>query len=263
MRFFNSPSNDLRTERSVPMLACIIRLPNCLHGGHFMSKQEDGELRPRVHAIRVHQWLPEWDDFDFDDAQYRARPPSSFYLTALSVHDLRSLTDITQSDDKVGSDRPQQLGRRKRDVRRSEEIREHVSHGFPWSTFSAQRRESGEFKDLKKPGWLPTAIVVNILKSDDVRRGESVFASDLIETRNESGDTVDLMLPARFGDSNWRPSALAPLEVIDGLRRLRALDGKELPQGFSLPVVAFLGLDISWQAYLHYTINFRAPHLCR
>jgi hypothetical protein len=195
--------------------------------------------------MKVHQWLPEWEEVEFDDTQYRARPPENFYLFTLPASELRSLSGIFRRDAEGGLARSRDLGiQRRHDSERSEEIREYVSHGFPWSALSNQRRESGDFNDLKKPGWLPTAIVVNILKSDDTRRGESVHSNDLIEVNNETESTVDLVLPLKFSDSDWHPSGLAPIEVIDGQHRLWAFGEENSAEGFSLPVVAFFGLDI-------------------
>jgi len=55
------------------------------------------------------------------------------------------------------------------------------------------------------------------------------------------------------------PTGLEPLEVIDGQHRLWAFDEAVadgiLPGDFELPVVAFHGLDIGWQAYLFWSIN--------
>ena len=45
--------------------------------------------------------------------------------------------------------------------------------------------------------------------------------------------------------------------MIDGQHRLWAFPSDDLNGYFELPVVAFVGLDLSWQAYLFYTINIR------
>jgi hypothetical protein len=49
--------------------------------------------------------------------------------------------------------------------------------------------------------------------------------------------------------------------VIDGQHRLWAFSDRRFAKGFSLPVVAFVGLDISWQAYLFYTINIKPKRI--
>ncbi len=56
--------------------------------------------------------------------------------------------------------------------------------------------------------------------------------------------------------------ALPPFEVIDGQHRLWAFDADDkVTADFQLPVVAFHGLDISWQAYLFYTINIKPKRI--
>lgn len=216
--------------------------------------------RRAIPAINVRQWLAEWHDVDFDPQQNRSRPPEQFHVLSLAASDLRALSGIFRRTTKGGVARALDLGiQRQHDPQRSEEIREFVKHGFPWSSLGRQRRESGEYNDLKKPGWLPTAIVVNILRPEDVRNGKAVHKDDLIEVRE--GDPVsEILLPKTFGD-NWEPRAIAPIEVIDGQHRLWAFSQRQFAKDFSLPVVAFWGLDISWQAYLFYTINIKPKRI--
>ena len=68
---------------------------------------------------------------------------------------------------------------------------------------------------------------------------------------------ADLVLPSNVQDPSWRPEGqIHPLEVIDGQHRLLAFEERESVDGnFELPVVLFHDLDISWQAYLFWTIN--------
>ncbi len=140
------------------------------------------------------------------------------------------------------------------DKERSQQIRDFVRFGYPYSEMSASRRSRFNSEDLRKPGWLPTAIVVNILTADDTRRGQRVQRHDLIEI-SESNDTVSLNLPKNFSGADWSPSGLPPLEVIDGQHRLYAFGEEDLPGDFELPVVGFKGLDLGWQAYLFWSIN--------
>jgi hypothetical protein len=217
-------------------------------------------MRRRLPAIKVHQWLEEWNDVQFDPQQFRSRPPEEFHMFTLGASDLRSLSGIFRRSTKDVLARSLDLGiQRRHDSERSEEIGEFVSHGFPWSSLGRQRRESGEYNDLKKPGWLPTAIVVNILQSKDTRHGKSVHANDLIEIDQSKG--CDIVLPKSFHDGDWHPTDIAPIEVIDGQHRLWAFSDQEFAQGFSLPIVAFCGLDISWQAYLFYIINIKPKRI--
>ena len=116
---------------------------------------------------------------------------------------------------------------------------------------SALRRRSGEYDDLIKPGWLPTAIVVNILLPEDDRDGKSVHPHDLV-TVNLSETTATLTIPD-VDEETWQVKSVPPIEVIDGQHRLWAFASR-VPH-YEVPVVAFHGLDRSWQAYLFYTIN--------
>lgn len=227
-----------------------------------MPASNDSADRRAIPALKVAQWLPEWNEVNFDASQSRARPPKYFLLFAMPASQLRSLSGIFRRSTEGGLARSLDLGiQRRHDVKRSEEIHDFVRHGFPWSALSIQRRESREYDDLKKPGWLPTAIVVNILKSDDTRNGHAVHVSDLIKINDETDTAANLSLPAAFDQPSWQPSGIAPIEIIDGQHRLWAFENRQFAEGYSLPVVAFYGLDISWQAYLFYTINIKPKRI--
>src|SRR5262249_45408689 len=135
-----------------------------------------------------------------------------------------------------------------------------VEFGFPWSTLSDAKRASAEFNDLRKPGWLPTAIVLNILTKDAVRNGSTVADKDLASIVEVDGQPR-LQLPYESWSADWAPSKLPPFEVIDGQHRLWAFEGASKLENFQLPVVAFVGLDVSWQAYLFWTINIKPKRI--
>src|SRR5690606_10350701 len=141
------------------------------------------------------------------------------------------------------------------------EISRFVRYGYPWSDLSETKRKSGEYKDLRQPGWLPTAIVVNILTEGDKRRGQTVSKEDLIKVEDLSKVTAELRLPPRFTGRTWKHNAIPPIEVIDGQHRLWAFEDAALSDMYELPVVAFIGLDLSWQAYLFYTINIKPKRI--
>ena len=109
------------------------------------------------------------------------------------------------------------------------------------------------------PGWLPGSIVVNILSPEfpDQRKGRTVAEGDHVRIKDGDGLTANVLLPDGFDSAAWHPKALPPLEVIDGQHRLGAFDDPVEFGGYDLPVVAFYGLDVTWQAYLFYTINIR------
>ncbi|MEN6335855.1 MAG: DGQHR domain-containing protein [Phycisphaerales bacterium] len=211
----------------------------------------------QVNAIKVRQWLTDWDDVEWSKAQKRAEPPHWFYQFNMPAADLKALSGIyarTTSRQRGTED----LGiQRRHEPQRSQEIGEFVRFGYPWSELSKQRRQSGEFRDLRKPGWLPTAIVVNILTSGDRRLGKTVDKSDLLTMEDGTDGLAVLKLPRGYSGPGWTYRSLPPIEVIDGQHRLWAFEDLKLNGDFDLPVVAFVGLDLSWQAYLFYTINIK------
>ena len=158
-----------------------------------------------------------------------------------------------KADDKRDSDVGVQ---RKHDPDRSEKIRQFVFGGFPWSDLSDAKRKSNEFSDLKMPGWLPTAIIANILAPNTQRGGQKIKAEDTITVKDDKSG-AKIVLPSKYGDKKWIPQ-VPPIEIIDGQHRLWAFEkDEELDGDFELPVVAFFDLDVSWQAYLFYTINIK------
>lgn len=215
----------------------------------------------QVPALTVNQWLPGWDKIDFDAAEHRARPEKQFYLISLPARELRSLSGIVRRVAKDAAPRTEDLGiQRQHDPERSEEIGRFVEFGFPWSTLSEAKRASSEFNDLRKPGWLPTAIVLNILTKGSTRNGTTVADEDLASIVEIDGQPC-LQLPYEKWSADWSPSKLFPFEVIDGQHRLWAFDGASKWENFQLPVVAFVGLDVSWQAYLFWTINIKPKRI--
>jgi hypothetical protein len=208
-----------------------------------------------VPALRFKQWLPEWDDFDFDPDQKRRRPEPFIYLFSMSAVQLRALSGVYRRQrDGAEVEGLQRL----HDPARSKTIRDFVRFGHPYSGLKAPLRNE-QTEPLKKPGWLPTAIVVNILGNEDERRGRRVASADVVSISENENGTVSLQLPYDDPSTQWAPSGLEPFEVIDGQHRLWAFDEQvsegKLPGDFELPVVAFRGLDVGWQAYLFWSIN--------
>ncbi|MGC3952833.1 MAG: DGQHR domain-containing protein [Propionicimonas sp.] len=207
-----------------------------------------------VPALRVKQWLPEWDRVNFDPQQNQAQPAPHFYVFSLSAAQLRKLSAIYRRDVGDMTARKEDLGiQRRHDPERSAEIRRYVAEGFPRSGLSDAQRGDPTNDGLRKPGWLPTAVVVNILSVGDERNGRQIDAAHVVNVTDDPSQTfATLKLPPEIDD------ALPPIEVIDGQHRLFAFDDDDPNVAdFELPVVAFHGLDISWQAYLFWTINIK------
>jgi len=208
-------------------------------------------------ALKVQQWLDDWNEVKFDNARFRHEPnPKHFYVFSINANLLKRLSKVY----------PRDISRKKRaedpgiqrihDPKRSDVIRQYIFGGFPWSDLSEQKRRSDEYKDLKMPGWLPTAIIANIIAPGERRGNETINENEVVKVE-EQNSLVKLILPEGADNPDWDP-IVAPIEIIDGQHRLWAFEKDEKLNGnYELPVVAFYNLDISWQAYLFYTINIK------
>lgn len=207
--------------------------------------------RSAVPALRFRQWLSEWSSYDFDEHLHRRRPEQHLYVLSMPAAQLRKICDVYKRERTVTEAEGIQ---RKRDTSRTSKIQQYVRYGYPFGELSAARR-TPDTEALKKPGWLPTAIVVNILTAGDDRRGLKVKPQHLV-TVQQDRDRWSLSVPDL---SDFAEGDLAPIEVIDGQHRLWAFDevegGGPVPDDFELPVVAYHGLDVAWQAYLFWSIN--------
>jgi DGQHR domain-containing protein len=220
------------------------------------------KIAKELPALKVNQWLPAWSAIKWSKKELRAEPQRWFYQFSISAGHLKALSGVQKRTIKDRSSSSKDLGiQRRHEQERSDEIARFVEYGYPWSDLTAKQREHSEYHSLRKPGWLPTAIVVNVLTAGDMRRGNKVHADDLVEIVEEGNGRVAVSLPNSFGGRGWSPKGLHPIEVIDGQHRLWAFEGANLPDDFELPVVAFKGLDLSWQAYLFYTINIKPKRI--
>lgn len=208
--------------------------------------------RVRVPALRFRQWLETWNSYAFDGAKRRRKPDQHLYMFSMRAADLRQLCDVYRRK-RDGSN--VEGIQRARDESRTGRISRYVRYGYPYGDLKPAQR-TAEMKALRKPGWLPTAIVVNILVAGDERRGRRVSSDHLIAVETQESGTCSLVMPSL---KSLEESDLAPLEVIDGQHRLWAFDAETseepVPDDFELPVIAFYGLDIAWQAYLFWSIN--------
>ncbi len=223
---------------------------------------ESDDVPKELPAIKVKQWLPGWSSVEWSSKERRSTPQRWFYQFSISASYLKALSGIYPRTTKGRTRGAEDFGiQRRHEKDRSEEIARFVEYGYPWSDLSKKKRESPEFNDLRKPGWLPTAIVVNILTANDLRMGRKVNEDDLMEISDKRNGYASVSLPEEFTGREWRPKELPPIEIIDGQHRLWAFEEAKLPDDFELPVVAFNGLDLSWQAYLFYTINIKPKRI--
>lgn len=223
-----------------------------------------------VAALKVRQWLHNWDDAVYTAETPRKKPDPSFYLFSMSAYELKKLCGIYRRDPNTTP--AEDLGIQRRHIKeKSDEILRYIQDGFPLSKINKERLVAkDEVTSLRMPGWLSTAVIVNILKKDDQRgtKGSRVPAEHLINIEDHGDKLAQILIPKECLAPNWKP-VVHPIEVIDGQHRLWALEKPiQLEQGtlwdddfenavrdVEIPVVAFHGLDRTWQAYLFYTIN--------
>lgn len=217
----------------------------------------------QITALRIRQWLSGWNDVQFDAASSQSKPPPSFYLFSMQASHLKALTGVYRRSTKDGQPRAQDPNvQRGHEEGRSHNIRDFVEFGYPWCDMSDVKRQSPDARTLRKPGWLPTAIIVNILTPNTVRNGEKIGKQDLISVK-DNGSVATLTLPAGFTGRKWKPETVFPIEVIDGQHRLWAFEDFDPEGDYELPVVAFNGLDRSWQAYIFWSVNITPKRINR
>jgi hypothetical protein len=198
-----------------------------------------------IPAIKCKQWLADWNSYEFSADSFRRKPAEDIFVFSMSARLLRKLSGVFKRE-RTGTDATGIQRMHEKD--RSKKISEYVKTGYPFCDLSVKQKQDQENNKLKKPGWLPTAIVVNFLTDVDQRRSQLVSNADMIKVE-ANGSQVSIILPSGI-HADWAPSQLAPIEIIDGQHRLFSFDeSSELPDDFELP------LDIGWQAYLFWSIN--------
>lgn len=219
--------------------------------------------RIEIPFIKVNQWLSDWSNVPFDEKgnhENRAKPLPYFFMFTIKAGLLKKLSKVYPR--RADSKRDIEIGiQRKHDPDRSKEITKYIKNGYPLSELAKGDKIPEDLKNLQMPGWLPTAIVANILKKGTKRGEIQIDEKDLIKI--EEKNSSKLILPAEAASKDWNPK-VPPIEIIDGQHRLWAFDPKDpIADEFELPVVAFFDLDITWQAYLFYTINVKPKKINR
>lgn len=99
-------------------------------------------------------------------------------------------------------------------------------------------------------------MLINVLRTGDDRDGRAVHPDDVVLIEDDGSSATATVRCPDVG-AEWTPTddGVHPLEVIDGQHRLWAFEDSGVDDDFELPVVAFVGLDRAWQAYLFWTIN--------
>ena len=168
------------------------------------------------------------------------------YLFTMSATRLRHFSDVYRRERDVGQVEGIQ---RAREDSRTDRIRRYIKTGYPFGDLKENLHKDN--MNLRKPGWLPTAIVVNLLTEEDERRGRTIADRHMAQLVGVDGH-YRIQLPEH---NSFEEGDLRPFEVIDGQHRLWAFDNSNDLSEFEVPVVAFRGLDVAWQAYLFWSIN--------
>lgn len=215
-----------------------------------------------VPLLAVKQWLDTWKKKKWADEDGLPEPPHVFYVGSMPIQILRRLAGVNPRDLQR---RKQQLPlpgyQRGHQKERSEAILRYIRYGYPLSTQKGLSPE--DYVDLVNPGWLPTAILVNVIPKEEKRyKGNRALTvkKDHVVSIVEQKEQFQLSYPASANsDGSWdfsSKSHLEPLEIIDGQHRLFAVDqDTDLRGEYNVPVVFFDGLPSSWQAYLFWVIN--------
>lgn len=231
--------------------------------GKSLNQEEDifnfSQLKVyrKIPMIKMNQWLNDWDDVNYNIDELRRKPEPIAYIFSIDARLLKKLADVHRRK----ADKPRTEDKhvqRNLNESRIDEINSYIEGGFPWSTLSSSERMSYENQKLKMPGFLPTAIIANIIGPDEKRNNRSINKEDTLKIDiNEKTGFATLNIPDQVFSDDWNPD-LKPIEIIDGQHRLWAFDENDpLSGNFELPVVAYYNLDRAWQAYLFYTINIK------
>ena len=215
----------------------------------------------KIPLIRVNQWLSTWDKAHWKEEKGLGKPSGHFYIGSMSLEELRGLAGVTQRTIAQRKKRDAIHGyQRAHEETRSKKINKYVNYGYPLST--SVDLDPSEHEELINPGWLPNAIIVNIIPVGEKRNrgGKDVEVPSELEVKvsKMDGDAF-LCYPSTKTIQAYRASNnvfTEPVEIIDGQHRLFALDYEKNINGeYQVPVVVFNNLSLSWQAYLFWTIN--------
>ena len=133
----------------------------------------------RIPAIKVNQWLEEWDAYRFSEEDRQRKPEPYFYLSSIPATLLRRLLTSQggASPHQLDASRLQAPGLKTSEFSAGmspidrKQLKGFMLGGYPWATL--RKAEQDSHLGLKKPGWLATALVLNVVKATTVREGIS------------------------------------------------------------------------------------------
>ncbi|WP_329767941.1 DGQHR domain-containing protein [Stenotrophomonas muris] len=207
-------------------------------------------MNAKIPLLKVRQWAKTWDKAEWTD--HLPKPSDHFFIGSVSLSELRKIAGVSRRrvEERAMKDAPAGY-QRGHDKERSEKISRYIQYGYPAS--STRGDVPLNTPDLIHPGWLPTAILVNVLRPGDERYRagavKSLPAQSAIKISEAAGMHF-LEFPEHV------EGELEPLEIIDGQHRVYSADGlADVLSDYEVPVVFFTGLTTSWQAYLFWVIN--------
>lgn len=216
--------------------------------------------RKTIPALKITQWVTTWELMMGDiEAGKEGAPPKEYFVTSMLLKDLRALAGVsTRQLSERRKANPKAGYQRAHQPERSEKIARYVSYGYPLSSQKGLDPQAN--KHLIHPGWLPTAILINLIPPGDSRRRHgkdlSVAANMAVNLNENNGQySLEYPDPTDLDGDEWA-NTLQPVEVIDGQHRLYAVDKLDDVLGeYEVPVVIFNGLSQALQAYLFWVIN--------
>ncbi|MGA8148453.1 MAG: hypothetical protein WB870_12915 [Gallionellaceae bacterium] len=127
------------------------------------------------------------------DKTKEGTPPKEFFVTSMPLKDLRALAGVSTRQLSERKKTNAKAGyQRAHEPERSEKIARYVSYGYPLLTQKGLDPKTNTH--FIHPGWLPTAILVNIISVGDSRRRHgkdlTVAAEMAISLKQDGGHTV-------------------------------------------------------------------------
>ena len=216
-------------------------------------------MAENIPLLKVNQWLSSWSNKA--NLTELGEPPKYFYIASMSLAQLRVLSGVHQRTKEVRKKTSKEAGfQRELDTSRTRTIARYIQYGYPVSSDPKLIVNDSNGK-LIHPGWLPTPILINVLVKDD----ERWIGSERVKIKEQNllsickGDNGDdsLIIPDNFElTADLSEVEVKPIEIIDGQHRVFAIDEIEnFSPDYQVPVVIFVGLSQSWQAYLFWVIN--------
>lgn len=210
----------------------------------------------RIPLIKITQWLSTWEKSQWSPQEGLSKPPDHFFVGSIRIDLLRKIAGVRTRDLAMRKRREALSGyQRILDTDRAQKIHRYMLYGYPIS--SQPSLDPSKHTDLLKPGWLPTAVLINVMAPGEQRPKGSGYLK-LPEERALKIEDVQGAFSLNIPDQAMQliDGALEPIEIIDGQHRLYALESDESLRGtYELPVVVFNNLSPEWQAYLFWVIN--------